>query len=177
MKYSLKRSLLAIAFVATLALTIAPATAFASPMKPASQYCDPGWIYDNVSNAGADYIGLGSTFYQYNPYSYTMTVNWSVTVNGSVTVTASAGVSGDLSIIVAEVKGTVNASVAYTVGVSATEGVLVPVPSHKAVNGQFSIERQKTYGHLYYLMSNCAIGSNYGTVEAWTPWRPTWHLW
>lgn len=177
MKYALTKSLLAVALVATLALCIAPATALASPLKAESYGCPTGWVYDNVYSAGTDYVGLSGVFSQYNPYSYNITANWSVMVSGSVSVTANAGVSGDLSAIVAGVKVDVNAGVTFTVSVSATEGVLVPVQPYHTVYGQYSIERQKSFGHLYYRMSNCSASTNYGTVESWTPWYSTWHLW
>lgn len=173
---SVKKLLLALGLLAALALTIAPTAAFAST-KPDHYYCTPGWVYDSISNAGVDYYGLGPEFAQYNPYSYTITANWSVTVNGSVSVSASAGGSFDLSAIVAGVQFNLNAQVQFTVGVSGTEGVFVPVQPHQWVYGRFSIERQKAYGHLYYLTSYCGIGTNYGTVESWSPWRTTWDLW
>lgn len=177
MKYSLKKSLLAIALLATLALCIAPATAFASPLKPEAYGCSPGWVYDNVYSAGHSYYGFGTVYSQYDPYSYNITANWSETISGSRTVTATAGVTADLSAVVAGVSVSLSVAVSYTVTFSGTEGVLVPVQPGQTVHGQYSIERQVAYGHLYYRLNNCSAGTDYGTVESWTPMSSTWHLW
>jgi hypothetical protein len=93
-----------------------------------------------------------------------------------VSVTASAGVSGDLSAIVAEVKADLGLSVSYTITVSGSQAVSVPVPPHATVYGQYSVVRVKTSGHLYYREKTCEI-ADYGTVLARTPWYETWHLW
>jgi hypothetical protein len=177
LKDHFKKSLLAIAALAALALCFTPATASASTLKPDAAGCQASWVYDHITRVGAEYIGLGPTHSQYNPYSYTITASWSSTVSASVSVTASAGVSGDLSAIVAEVKADLGLSVSYTITVSDTVGVSVPVPSHETVYGQYSVERVKTSGHLYYKDKTCEITDDYGTVLARTPWHATWHLW
>ena len=176
MRSFLKKSLLAAAFLAALALSAVPTAAFAST-KPASVSCHASWVYSNVTNTGVDYYGLGPQFTQYNPYSYSITANWSVTVSASVSVSANAGVSADLSAIVAGVQVNVNSQVQFTVNVSGTIGVFVPISSHQRVYGQFSVERQKASGHLFYRNSDCSVSQDRGTVSSWTPWRATWHLW
>lgn len=128
---------------------------------PNSYYCDPGWIYENISGQGRSMYALFSHA-DYNGTPYNATAKFITSVTGTVSVTAGGGVNVDANVIVAGVKASINASVTVSISVSGTNEMDITVPPYKTGYGQYGVWRQVAYGHYYYLMSNSRSGQTTG---------------
>lgn len=146
-------------------------------VTPDGYYCDPGWIYDSVSNQGRQIFQLGPTYGDYNGTGGTATVTLTATVGGTVSVGWSGGVSLDANVIVAGVRGSINGSVQVSLTAYVTNSISFGVPAYKTGYGQYGVWRQVAVGHYYYLMSNCTTGTDYGWPTTYSPWYVGWNTW
>ena len=146
-------------------------------VSPNSYYCDPGWIYDSVSDRGRQMYPTTVVYSDYNGTPYNATATFSATTAGWATLTTTIGGSADANVIVAGVDVSLNISVAVTLYASTGNAIAITVPPYKTGNGQHGVWRKVAYGHYYYLMSNCAIGTDKGWVTSYSPWTVGWNTW
>lgn len=161
-------------------------------ITPNGYQCDPGWIYDNVVDAGTEiYVvapspsgpfapdrpNSGPAYRAYNGTASNATVAFSATTTGTVSLAVSGTYSVDASAIVAGVNLSLGITVTTSISTTVGHTITITVPPRTAGYGQYAIYRKVTNGHYYYLMSNCAVGTDRGTLTARSPWMPDWNTW
>lgn len=146
-------------------------------VSPDYYYCEPGWVYDSVSNQGRQMAQVFPTQADYNGTPYNETVTLSASTTATVGVTWSGGGSLDGGVIVAGVQVSINASVTISISVSGTNTVQMTVPPYKTGYGQYGVWRQVAYGHYYYLTQRCGVGTDYGWRTTYSPWYVGWNTW
>lgn len=159
---------------------------------PNSFYCDPGWIYENISDRGssfwivapvfsgpypADQPNGASAYRAYNSNATSATETFSALVTGTVSVSINVSATVAASVIVASVNETLGITVTTSISTTIGHNMAISVPAHKAGYGQYGVLQKVTTGHYYYLASNCAITNDKGTVTARSPWYPNWNTW
>jgi len=144
---------------------------------PNSYYCDPSWIYDNVSDKGRQLIPTTVVYGDYNGTANNATASFSAITAGTVTLTSSIGGSVDASAIIAGVNYTFGISVSVSLYASVGNTISITVPPYKTGFGQHGVWRKIAYGHYYYLASNCHISTDDGYITSYSPWYVGWNTW
>jgi hypothetical protein len=146
-------------------------------VSPDYYYCDPGWVYDNVTNAGNNFIAVTPTYRSYNGTPYNATTTFTATTTGTVAMWTTIGAQADASIIVAGVDVSLSITVYASISTSIGHAMTITVPPYKAGYGQYGVLRKVTNGHYYYLTDRCGVSNDKGTVQAKSPWYPNWNTW
>lgn len=144
---------------------------------PNSYYCDPEWIYENVSDKGRQMAPTTVVYGDYNGTPYNATATFTATTAGWVSLTTSIGGSVDASAIIAGVEVTLRVDVSVTLYASVGNAIAITVPPYKTGYGQHGVWRKVAYGHYYYLASNCTITNDKGYITSYSPWYVGWNTW
>jgi hypothetical protein len=83
----------------------------------------------------------------------------------------------DASAIIAGVDATFGISVEASISTTIGNAMSITVPPYKTGYGQYGVWRKVTYGHYYYRLTNCSVGTDDGYITAYSPWYTGWNTW
>ena len=150
----------------------------ASVVSPHRLGCGtPGWVYNNITDWGSDFVGVTPAYRSYNGTPSNATGTFTATTTATVTLTASIGTTVNANAIVAGISATFSISVSASISTSIGHSISITIPSHEAGYAQYGVSRLHTTGHYYFWQSDCTIGTDYGTISVYSPWYPTWNTW
>lgn len=165
----------------SLAVVLTPSAFAASPKtitSPKVIGCGSAtYVYDHVSYKGLPLLQFGPTYRDYNGGTATAEMTLTATVGGTATLTVSTSVKVDASVILAGAEATVGTSLSYSVTANVSNQFKIYVPAHKAGYGAYGVFRVETTGHYYYRLSDCSVGTDYGTITAYSPDYVGWNTW
>jgi hypothetical protein len=171
-----RRLLTAVAAVAMLATWVVAATATPAAAKPASSKpapngttsCPLEQYYYVVQNLGQVLGQIGPTRGVTNNTPETNSYNEGQQVTGTITMSVQTSVSWNAGVIITGVELGLNINVSQSISVNQHMGVTVTVPPWSTRYVRYGVQRSKTAGNYYKLLSNCTDQVTWTT--AFTPW-------
>lgn len=151
-----------------------PITGTEDLSSPTGLYCGNPYTFVHISRNLKNTMAVKYSTFVQNKRSSTMDFKFTTKKSGTTEIGASVSLSGEAKVLwLGKIKTEVTASAKKSWTSELGVEAYGKVKAHKTVYGDYGIKKEKVYGYIARVYSNCTV-HNKQYMDVWAPYREGW---